>query len=232
MAQIVGRFFAVAIDAIEVSGFCMAASAFFGLAATLKRGVHIRVNLLIRGMRGWRKRAVELWCTGVGAVAMSYFTTQAVLMVYDTFRFGEKTKGLIIMDLWIPQAAMAAGIAVLAVALADEFLSTLRVGAPSYEGGRSGVLRRRADLVTWRPPASRGDAAPGSGPGRGDRAEPMDPAVVTIILFGFMLALLASGIWVAMSLLAVGFLALEGSRRRRPARCWPPRSGMRAGTGR
>ena len=133
VAQIVGRFFAVAIDAIEVSGFCMAASAFFGLAATLKRGVHIRVNLLIRGMRGWRKRAVELWCTGVGAVAMSYFTTQAVLMVYDTFRFGEKTKGLIIMDLWIPQAAMAAGIAVLAVALADEFLSTLRVGAPSYE---------------------------------------------------------------------------------------------------
>ena len=37
----------------------------------------------------------------------------------------------------------------------------------------------------------------------------MDPALITIILFGFMLALLASGIWVAMSLLAVGFLALE-----------------------
>ena len=37
----------------------------------------------------------------------------------------------------------------------------------------------------------------------------MDPALVTIILFGFMLALLASGVWVAMSLLAVGFLALE-----------------------
>ena len=37
----------------------------------------------------------------------------------------------------------------------------------------------------------------------------MDPALVTVILFGFMLALLASGIWVAVSLLAVGFLALE-----------------------
>ena len=37
----------------------------------------------------------------------------------------------------------------------------------------------------------------------------MDPALITVILFGFMLALLASGIWVAMSLLAVGFLALE-----------------------
>ena len=132
LGQIVGRFFAIAIDAIEVSGFCMAASAFFGLAATLKRGVHIRVNLLIRNLRGRAKRAAELWCTGAGAVAMSYFTTQAVLMVYDTFRFGEKTKGLIIMDLWIPQAAMAAGVAVLAVALADEFLRALRGAEPAY----------------------------------------------------------------------------------------------------
>ena len=132
LGQIVGRFFAIAIDAIEVSGFCMAASAFFGLAATLKRGVHIRVNLLIRSLRGRSKRAAELWCTGAGAVAMSYFTTQAVLMVYDTFRFGEKTKGLIIMDLWIPQAAMAAGVAVLAVALADEFLRALRGTEPTY----------------------------------------------------------------------------------------------------
>ena len=132
VAQIVGRFVAVAIDAIEVSGFCMAASTFFGLAATLRRGVHIRVNLLLRGLRGRGKRAVELWCTGAGAIAMSYFATQAVLMVYDTFRFGEVTKGLIIMDLWIPQAAMAAGVAVLAVALADEFVAALRGAEPSY----------------------------------------------------------------------------------------------------
>lgn len=135
VAQIIGRFFAVAIDAIEVSGFCMAASTFFGLAATLKHGTHIRVNLVLRRLRGWGKRGVELWCTGAGAVAMSYATTQAVLMVWDTFRFGEVTKGLIIMDLWIPQAAMAAGIAVLAVALADEFVAALRGAEPSYESG-------------------------------------------------------------------------------------------------
>jgi TRAP-type C4-dicarboxylate transport system permease small subunit len=133
VAQIVGRFVAVAIDAIEVSGFCMAASTFFGLAATLRRGTHIRVNLLLRGLRGRSKRAFELWCTGAGAIAMSYFATQAVLMVYDTFRFGEVTKGLIIMDLWIPQAAMAAGVAVLAVALADEFMAALRGAELSYE---------------------------------------------------------------------------------------------------
>ena len=135
VAQIVGRFFAVAIDAIEVSGFCMAASTFFGLATTLKRGTHIRVNLLLRRLHGWGKRGAELWCTGAGTIAMSYATTQAVLMVYDTFRFGELTKGLVVMDLWIPQAAMVAGLAVLAVALADEFMAALRGTEPSYVSG-------------------------------------------------------------------------------------------------
>ena len=135
VAQIVGRFFAIAIDAIEVSGFCMAASTFFGLAATLRHGTHIRVNLLLRRLRGRGRRGAELWCTGAGTIAMGYATTQVVLMVYDTFRFGEVTKGLIIMDLWIPQTAMAAGIAVLAVALADEFMAALRGAGPSYESG-------------------------------------------------------------------------------------------------
>ncbi len=36
----------------------------------------------------------------------------------------------------------------------------------------------------------------------------MDPGLITIILFAFMLTLLASGLWVAISLLAVGFMAL------------------------
>ena len=37
----------------------------------------------------------------------------------------------------------------------------------------------------------------------------MDPGIITIVLFGFMLVLLASGLWIAISLIAVGFLALE-----------------------
>jgi TRAP-type C4-dicarboxylate transport system permease small subunit len=133
IAQIIGRFLAIAIDAIEVSGFCMAASTFFGLAAALKHGSHIRVNLVIRGLKGMAKRVVELWCTGIAAIAMGYFTYQAVLMVWDTYRFGEKTKGLIIIELWIPQSAMAAGILVLAIALADEFVRVLKGEKPAYE---------------------------------------------------------------------------------------------------
>jgi len=133
VAQIVGRFIGVAIDAIEVSGFCMAAATFLGLASALKHGAHIRVNLLIRCFTGTARKASELWCTGVGTLAAGYFSFQAISMVWDTFSFGDMTKGLIIMELWIPQTAMAAGAVILTLALADEFVSVLRGREPSYE---------------------------------------------------------------------------------------------------
>ena len=133
VAQIVGRFAAVAIDAVEVSGFCMAASTFFGLASALRHGSHIRVNLLIRRFSGSASKAAELWCAGVGALAIGYFSFQAISMVWDTYSFGDMTKGLIIMELWIPQTAMAAGAVILTVALADEFVQVLRGRLPSYQ---------------------------------------------------------------------------------------------------
>ncbi|PPR21574.1 MAG: hypothetical protein CFH40_01569 [Alphaproteobacteria bacterium MarineAlpha10_Bin3] len=132
VAQIVGRFIGVAIDAIEVSGFCMAASTFFGLASAFKHGTHIRVNLLIRRFSGTPRKTAELWCTGIGALAAGYFSYQAIAMVWDTFSFGDMTKGLIIMALWIPQLAMATGAVILTLALADEFVSVLRGREPSY----------------------------------------------------------------------------------------------------
>jgi TRAP-type C4-dicarboxylate transport system permease small subunit len=90
------------------------------------------VNLVLRGLSGLPKRVMELWCTGAAALAMGYFAVQAVMMVWDTWRFGEKTKGLIIIDLWIPQGAMALGVAVLTIALADEFVRILRGATPAY----------------------------------------------------------------------------------------------------
>jgi len=133
VAQIVGRFIGVAIDAIEVSGFCMAAATFFGLASAFKHGTHIRVNLLIRRFDGTAKKVSELWCTGIGALAAGYFSYQAIAMVWDTYSFGDMTKGLIIMELWIPQLAMASGAVILTLALADEFVLVLRGRDPSYE---------------------------------------------------------------------------------------------------
>ena len=47
VAQVVGRLVGVAIDSTEISGFCLAASSFLGLAYTFHSGSHIRINMLI-----------------------------------------------------------------------------------------------------------------------------------------------------------------------------------------
>jgi TRAP-type C4-dicarboxylate transport system permease small subunit len=52
IAQVVGRFVGLTIDATELAGFCLAATTFLGLAFALRGGSHVRVNLLIRNFRG------------------------------------------------------------------------------------------------------------------------------------------------------------------------------------
>ena len=65
LAQIVGRLFAITIDSVESSGFCLAATTFLGLAHTLKSGQHIQINLFIRHLKGRAAQAAQLWCCGV-----------------------------------------------------------------------------------------------------------------------------------------------------------------------
>jgi TRAP-type mannitol/chloroaromatic compound transport system permease small subunit len=63
---------------------------------------------------------------------MAYLVWHVVEMVWDAFRFGEKSIGQLAVPLWIPQSFMALGIAVLIVALVDEFIRVLVHGVPSY----------------------------------------------------------------------------------------------------
>ena len=133
VAQIVGRFVGVTVDSTELAGFCLAASTFLGLAFALRAGSHIRINLLIRHLGGRARTAVELWCTGVGAVASGYFAWQTIDMVRLSYRFGDISPGLIAAPFWIPQSGMALGLVVLTVAFVDEFVTVVRGGTPAYE---------------------------------------------------------------------------------------------------
>ena len=133
IGQIIGRFVGIAIDSTELSGFCLAATTFLGLAYTLKGGSHVRVNLLIRHFTGVSKKAVELWCCGLAALAVGYLAYNAILFAYESFVFGDKSPGLIAAPFWIPQSGMALGLFILTVALADEFVLITRNRTPGYE---------------------------------------------------------------------------------------------------
>lgn len=113
--------------------WCMAATAFLGLAHTFKSGEMIRVGLLFDRLRGRSRHVLELFSLALGAILIGYFAWNAARLTYDSYRFNDLAQGAVAVPLWIPQLGYAGGLAVLFVAITDEFVRVLRGLRPSYE---------------------------------------------------------------------------------------------------
>jgi len=123
----------------ELAGYLLAAASFLALAATLKRGAHIRVAILLGSVPQGARRWFELWALAASAVFVGFLCWHLVLFAYDSFRFNEVSYGIIPMPLWIPQAVMALGAFALLVAIVDELAITWRTGRPSFRTGEDSV---------------------------------------------------------------------------------------------
>ena len=132
LAQIAGRFLNFTFDATELSGFCMAASTFLGLAYTLNAGAHIRVNLLVGKFAPQNRRRIEIWCCAIGGAAFVFFSFKAWEMAWESFLFGDTSPGLMAVPFWIPQIGMALGATIMAIGLIDELAQTLGGKIPDF----------------------------------------------------------------------------------------------------
>ena len=131
--QIVGRSLGFLVSTgTEFAGFCMAASIFLALAWTLRSGGHIRVTLFVQRLGPGPRRIVEIWCLVAAALAIGLFAYSAVMMTWDSYRFGDVSVGMIPVPLWMPQTAMAAGVALLELAILEQLVLVLRGRNPTY----------------------------------------------------------------------------------------------------
>ena len=117
----------------DFAGFFLAASTFLAFAYTYREGGHIRVKLLVQRASSRARWIFELWCLGFGSLFMAYFTYYTILLVMESLEYGDLSPGIVPVPLWIPQAAMVLGLAVLTIALLDDFISTAAGRSPSYE---------------------------------------------------------------------------------------------------
>ena len=108
------------------AGYLMAASGFLALAHTFRRGEHIRVTLLLGALAGGRRRALELWALAAGSALALLFAGYSVRLAWQSYRFHDISTANDATPLWIPQLAMAAGTAILALALVDELVQEAR----------------------------------------------------------------------------------------------------------
>jgi TRAP-type C4-dicarboxylate transport system permease small subunit len=117
----------------DFAAWCMAATAFLGLAHTFRRGEMIRVGLLIDLFEGRTRRAIEIACLVVGCGFIGFFAWHAVLMNYQSWQFNDVSNGVVVVPLWIPQLGYSGGLVILLVAFVDELIHVLSGNDPRYE---------------------------------------------------------------------------------------------------
>lgn len=117
----------------DFASWALVAMAFLGLAHTFKRGEMIRVGLLIERLHGRSRQGAELMSLTVAAAFIGYFTWQAGRLAHDSWRFNDMSTGVVSVPLWIPQLAMVIGLAILTIAMVDEWIIVARGRKPSYQ---------------------------------------------------------------------------------------------------
>jgi TRAP-type C4-dicarboxylate transport system permease small subunit len=122
----------VILSLAEICGYLLAAASFLALAGTLKAGAHVRVTMALHTLGENTRRFAEGWAFGVGMLASGYMTWQLAKFAWVSFSFNEVSPGVVKVPLGYPQAVMALGAAILTIALADELVTVVMHGRPSF----------------------------------------------------------------------------------------------------
>ena len=126
LSSILGREFHFMIPGTDAyAGYFMAASAFLALAHTLRRGEHIRVNLILSLLPvAWRKR-MEIWAGLMSVVLGALLAIFSVRLVMQSLSYNDISTSNDATPLWIPQLSMAIGTVIFFIALLDDLVDTI-----------------------------------------------------------------------------------------------------------
>ena len=125
--------------ASELVGWCCAAAGFLALPATFKRGDMVRVGLLVDVMPPRWRKPVLLACLLLGLVFTAYMLKAIAAYMWGSFVVDELTQGMIEIQVWVPMISFLVGVALMLVAILDEWVVAWRTPA--------------ADLRAEKPPA-------------------------------------------------------------------------------
>ncbi|MES2936668.1 MAG: TRAP transporter small permease subunit [Pseudomonadota bacterium] len=104
------------------AGYAIAATLFFAMPATLLRGEHIRVTVVLERLSDRMRGALEWWCLAAATAVSAYLAWFALRLVWVSWSTHDVSPGADATPLWIPQLAMAIGCVGLAIAFAHALL--------------------------------------------------------------------------------------------------------------
>lgn len=133
LASSLGRFFGIAVhDANELAGFSLAAGTFLALGPALRAGTHIRVLIVLSHLKGGVRRVVETITLALASFLGGYFAYWMAVLAEESFSYGDTSPGVLAFPLWIPQAAMALGLAVFTIAMLEALFDVARGQQPGF----------------------------------------------------------------------------------------------------
>lgn len=133
LASSLGRFFGIAVhDANELAGFSLAAGTFLALGPALRAGTHIRVLIVLSHLKGGARRVIETITLALASFLGGYFAYWMAVLAEESFSYGDTSPGVLAFPLWIPQAAMALGLAVFTIAMLEALFDVARGQQPGF----------------------------------------------------------------------------------------------------
>lgn len=116
----------------EIGGFLFVAAAFLALPATLRAAGHVRVTMLAHALPARPARALTALVLAVALALAGFATWHSGLQALDSWRFGTVSYGMVRIALWLPQGAMTLGLAIFALALADDLAACAAGRDPAF----------------------------------------------------------------------------------------------------
>lgn len=144
IAQVGLRLFSIQFPgATDLTGYLCVAAAFLGLAWTFRRGELIRVGLLIERVPARVRRWMELAVLTLAAVLVAYILRWTFEDMMFSLEINEVAQGTVPWPLWVPKLPLVIGVAILLVAVLDEWVRVLRGSQPSYAAAAEARRARR-----------------------------------------------------------------------------------------
>ncbi len=120
----------------EYSAYLMGAAFMLGSGLTLRAGMHVRVELLLKGGKARLARQYELLSALVGTIVTGLMAWTFTAFAIRSFLSNQASQDSF-TPLWIPQAPLALGAIVLALEMVARLLACMFGGSPENQAFRA-----------------------------------------------------------------------------------------------
>lgn len=131
------KFGSYIFGANELIGWFCAAAGFLALPATFMRGDMVRVGFVVDHIPPPARKVVLIGCLLIALVFVSYMLYAVSGYMWASWKFDDKTQGMIEVAVWVPKSSFLLGVALLWIAIVDELHATFAKPAHTLRAERT-----------------------------------------------------------------------------------------------